>query len=153
MTERLYACRLPPLSTSGLLAGESPEWSDKLLEHIVRQIHPRHELGPKFQRRLGNDFRLETDVLEIVVEVFPPPAMLGVAALADTRSALFPRADAPEVFALWVAKKHIGAATVTGLQGLAEQAALEAGQVVEVHAVAHLDEEIDVLRNGLGRGK
>ncbi|MCF7733495.1 MAG: hypothetical protein K9N23_17535 [Akkermansiaceae bacterium] len=79
--------------------------------------------------------------------------MLREAALPDARSALFPRANAPEVFAVRIAEKDIGATAAAGLDGLAEQLALEPGQVVESHRVFNLDKEIHILGDGLGRGE
>ena len=77
---------------------------------ILRDGSSNYQLRPQLDRRLDNHIASQADVVKIVVEKLALPAVLGVAACANTRFTPRPDAQASNVAVVRIGQKYITAA-------------------------------------------
>lgn len=116
---------------------------------VRRQLATTLDMWPDRDRWRVNQRTVQRDCIEIVVEIWPAPAMKGIARLPHARPAVFPTTGPPDVGAPFVGKKHISA-TIEAL-GLPLQATCARGKTRQVGVVRDNHQHVDVLRIRLDR--
>lgn len=116
--------------------------------HVIRYCNARDDAWPQFQRRVLNQLRVETDVIQIVVQILARAAVASVTSNADAEPALLPLANAADVVAGRIGEEDIRSG------GMALRAPLEFSpsdrKRREVQAVLDGQQQIYVFRFALG---
>ena len=76
---------------------------------VRRQLAATCDVRPDCDWRREDQGAVQTNRVEIVMKVWPPPAMKRVARLSHTGSAVSPVARSSDVRTAFIGKKHVGA--------------------------------------------
>jgi hypothetical protein len=124
--------------------------SDGVLEgcndffEIGRQVTAPLDGGPQRDRRRSDDAVTQRQRIEIVMEMWPAPAMARITRLPQAGPTVLPPTNPTDVVAELVRKKHVSASIDT--LRVALQPARTPGQRCEVDIVSDNHEHVDVLR-------
>lgn len=86
---------------------------DGVLQGRNHVVEIRRQLAAPFNRRpqrhggCGDHLPAERDHIKVVVEVRPPAAMVRIASLPDSRSAILPSTRATDIVAAFASEEHV----------------------------------------------
>lgn len=114
--------------------------------NITWKLAPAFHDRPKLHRRRRNHFVPKTNGPQVIVQVPANAAVPRIARGPELRTAVLPRAGPPQVAAVLVGEKHIGA-PIEALR-VALKPARAGSQRCEVHVVVNNHQQVDIFRIG-----